>query len=298
MLHTARSTGSMWARWTLLAATLLVGAIPSAQAFESLPPGSSPHDHVTAEAATPLGWNGDGLKALQEAVLAPDFSESTAKIDQDKVIVIDATAAYESSHHCDRLPPTADAAVFASTSAYIRLQRDQALQLIQAGHDARAVAAVGRALHSLQDCHSHSDVSEKTREEVNAFQAALLNGDELSPSDVRFTSFQPGHEEPELPLGDPYPHGTYAKDGPDSNDDARFVLPDGRTKYEAAFDMAVETSAMFLGDFLVRLTPSEKASLLAVVPEEDGGPALIPPLGTATVIFALIAVGFARKRMK
>ena len=273
--------------------------IPGAHAFESVPPGSSPHDQVTEAAATPLGWSGDALKALQEAVLAPDFLESKVKTDGDHVIVVDATDDYESSHHCDRLPPTSDAAVFSSASSYIRLQRDEALQLVQAGHDARAVAALGRALHALQDCHSHSDVSEKTAEEADAFQTALLTGGPVAPSDLRFTSFQPGNEEPELPLGDVYPHSLFAKDGPGSSDDAKRLLPDGRTKYQAAFDLAVDTSALFLGEFMGRLTPSQEAAILAVKPADDGGPALLPSFGIAgTVIVSVSVLSVLRTRIE
>lgn len=294
MRTTVRSTSAM-ALSVLFVAIL---ASPSVQAFESIPPGSSPHERITEAAASPLGWSGEGLKALQVAVLAPDFSETTVKTDGDKVILIDATDEFEPMHHCDRLPPTSDAHVFAATSTYILLQRDEALQLVQAGHEARSVAALGRALHALQDCHSHSDVGERSVEDGKMFQTALLSGEPLAPSDIRFTSFQPGHEEPELPVGDPYPHGLFAKDGPDSSDDAALLLPDGRTKYQAAYDLAVDTSALFLAEFVGRLTPSEKAAILAVEVEDDGGPGLIPSVGlVATLMLAALVVAFVRRRI-
>ncbi|MEA3203044.1 MAG: hypothetical protein QOI63_714, partial [Thermoplasmata archaeon] len=52
------------------AALLMACLAPSASAFESLPPGNSVHDQVTQAAAAPLGWNGTGLDALQQAVRA------------------------------------------------------------------------------------------------------------------------------------------------------------------------------------------------------------------------------------
>jgi hypothetical protein len=271
----------------VLAAAVLLLA-PSAAAFESIPPGDSAHDHITAQAAEPLGWTGRGLDGLQQAVRSPDVAESKVKGSLGRVVILDAQGEYEPSHHCDRLPPTPNAQVFAATSAYIRLERDEAIQLVHSDHPERAVGALGRALHALQDCHSHSNISDKDAAAQATFQDALLQGLAM-PEGMVFTGFQPGDKQADMPAGDEYPHGLYAKDGTNTTPDAEKRLPDGRTKFEAAAALATSTSRMFLEDFLGRLNATEKATVLAVPPQhlnnspipDAGSLLLLPLLGAA-----------------
>jgi hypothetical protein len=252
------------------------------------------HDQITLAAATPLGWNGTGLDALQQAVRAPDLAESKVKGSAGHVVVVDAVGDYEPSHHCDRLPPTPDAEVFAATSAYVRLEREEALQFARTGHPERAVSSLGRALHALQDCHGHSNVVDQDAAAQARFQQALLAGGPL-PDGLVFTGFQPGAKDAEMPPGDPYPHGLYAKDGTNSTPDAEARLPDGRTKFEAARSLAAATSQRFLGDVLAQLNATQRHDLFAVRPQHlKNWP--IPSPGLPALAGLLLAGGALGRR--
>ncbi|HEX2066984.1 MAG TPA: hypothetical protein VHI93_09250 [Candidatus Thermoplasmatota archaeon] len=276
------------------AALLLAALAPSASAFESTPPGDSVHDQATAAGAASLGWNGTGLEALQHAVRAPDLAESKVKGSAGRVVVVDAVGDYEPAHHCDRLPSTSSAQAFAAATAYIRLERDQALQFAHAGHPERAVTALGRALHALQDCHSHSNVVDLDPAAQARFQQALQAGGSL-PDGLVLTGFQPGAEDATMPPGDPYPHGLHARDGTDSTPDAQARLPDGRTKFEATLELAAATTRSFLGDFLAQLNGTERRDLLAVAPQRAKGWPLPAPV-TPLVVALLVAGAELRRR--
>lgn len=292
MLTAERTTLAAWAM--VLGALTLAGLPHPVAAFESIPPGDSVHDHITADAATPLGWNGTGLDGLQKAVRAPDLAEGKVKGSLGHVVVVDAQGEYEPSHHCDRLPPTSNAQVFAAASQYIQLEREEALQLVHSGHTDRAVSALGRALHALQDCHSHSDVGEKDPLTQAAFQRVLLDGGDM-PVGMRFTGFQPGAKDAAMPPGDDYPHGLFAKDGTNSTPDAEARLPDGRTKFQAASDLAASTSRMFLQDFMGRLNATERSGILQAAPQHlNNSP--IPTVGVPALVAVLAAATWMMRR--
>jgi len=265
-----------------LALALAMG-IPAAQAFVSAPPGSSPHDELTALAAAPLGFDDDSLPALQEAVRRPDLDE--VKVDGTEVY--DAGADYEPAHHCDRMPPTSNEQSFVQTGIFVRLQRDQALQMARANHPERAVWFLGYALHALQDCHSHSNIVEKDEATQLAYRRAILDGGEL-PFGVYLTGFQPDAEEADFPPGDSFPHGAFNLDDTDATQEATALLPDGRTKHRAAQDLAVAASHELLSEFLANLTAQERAQLF------DATYTLSPKhLPSAGPVFGLVAVGVA-----
>jgi hypothetical protein len=278
----------MAAAWPVVVATLC--ASPAA-AFNSLPPGTSPHDRITAAAAAPLGFKDAALEALQAAVRQADLDDVTVKASGERLAVLDATLAYQPAHHCDRVPPATDADAFAATAAYVRLQGEEARQLAASGDAVRARTALGHALHALQDCYSHSDIGEKDPATQAAFLSALL-GDGALPGSVRVCGFKPGEKVAEMPPGDPYPHGQFKKDSPNSTDDARAVLPDGRTKYGAARDLAVAATTQFLGNVMAGLTPGQQTLVLAQPPEEHHTPAV----GVPILLAALVLVAWHGRR--
>ncbi|MEA3204340.1 MAG: hypothetical protein QOI63_2022, partial [Thermoplasmata archaeon] len=225
-------------------------------------------------------------------VRAPDVAETKVKGSAGHLAVVDAVGEYEPAHHCDRLPPTSDAQVLAATSAYVRLERDEALQFARSGHPERAVTSLGRALHALQDCYSHSNVADQEAAQAR-LQQALLEGGPL-PDGLVFTGFQPGAKDAEMPPGDSYPHGLHAKDGTNSTPDAQARLPDGRTKFEAARSLAAATSQRFLGDVLAQLNATQRHDLLAVRPQHlKNWPVPAPGL---PALATLLAAGCALRR--
>ncbi len=280
----------------LLVALLLV--LP-ATAFTTLPPGSSPHDQITAEAAGPIGFQDQGLQALQQAVRRPDLDETTVKASGSRVLVLDASPSYQPSHHCDRAPPNTPAEAFAATAGFVQQQREEARQFAVSGHPDRAVRALGYALHAIQDCYSHSDIVDHDAATRHAFNLALLSSGP-PPAGIQICAFQPGAPIAEMPEGDPYPHGLYNKDSENSTDDAGTMLPEGQTKYFAAKGMAINASATFLTSFMQGLTPDQRAAILAVSPTPLGANFLLLPevnllaiLGAGIVGFAISLIWFA-----
>lgn len=268
--------------------------VPSAAAFTSVPPGSSVHDEITA-VAKDAGWSDGATKALQQAVREPDFQETKLDPDGDQPTRIDATASYRAEHHCDRIPPMPDAQAFDATVAYVQGQRNEAANHSAAGNPEQAMEALGRALHALQDCYSHSNIVDLP-DQQQAFEDILLNGGAAVPG-LRLVSFEPHADDPERPAGDDYPHGEFAKDEKDGNPEARAVLADNRTKFEAARDLARLATVAFLQEFMRERGAAEQAALMGVKPEDGGVPDDLNIPGPAPTWFAiaLLAVALTRR---
>ena len=143
-----------------VAASLLVAALaaPPAAAFRSVPPGTV-HDGITSDAARSLALPAPLISALMQASLRPDYADMTLQPAAGGKVAIKATSAYRPEHHCDRVPPTPDALAFRSAVAYAGAERDEALADLSQGDGKAAVAAIGRGLHAVQDCFSHSNLA-------------------------------------------------------------------------------------------------------------------------------------------
>ncbi|MHB8633449.1 MAG: DUF1761 domain-containing protein [Thermoplasmatota archaeon] len=256
--------------------------VPPATGFAGPPPGSSPHDQITAEAAAPLGFNGHSLQALQQAVRLPDLDATKVKASGSRLYVPDASPSYPPSHSCDRAPPNSPADAFAAIAACAQRQREEERQFAVSGHADRAVRALGNALHALQDCDSHSDVVDHGLAPRQAFDPALLTKGALRAG-IKIGAFQRGAKIAEMPAGDSYPHGVHNQDAPNSTDDAARMLPEGQTKYFAAQGLAASASSTFLPSFMPGLTAEQQAAILATSPTSPGAnvPLLpeVKPLG-------------------
>lgn len=278
----------------LAAGLLLLVLAPVAGAFSSVPPGSSVHDDITA-GAKEAGFSDKATEALQQAVREPDYQESEIDPDGTDVTRIDATDAYRAEHHCDRIPGTSDGDAFNATMAYIHEQRDLAAS--KSGAEPRqAIEALGRALHALQDCYSHSNIVDLPDQQEAYRESFFESGPPVAG--LRLVSYEPGADDPERPEGDDYSHGKYAKDSADKNDESKMETPDGRTKFEAARDLARETTAGFLERFLLERTGEETAALMDVGEEDQGLPddANVPGSSLPAALAGLVLVAAVRRR--
>ena len=275
-----------------LAAALLLLAAP-AQAFRSLKDGGSPHDEITA-VAEELGWPEDAVEALQAAVRQPDIDDlEPAPIEGFKDRV-DASPTFRPWHHCDRVPPQTDAEALNATRAYVAHERGLAKDLALLDPPA-AMRALGRALHALQDCFSHSDVVDLPPERQQDLVHAFVNASRQAPP-LRLCGTQPGAPIIGQPPGDPYPHATCNKDDPKSSPEAEALMPDGRSKHEHARELATEATRAFLTDVMAGLEAEESRRLLAVDdddPEDEAAGIPAPPAGL--LLAALAAVGVLRR---
>lgn len=261
---------------------------PPAAAFESLPGG--PHDDITGAAARESGFPDPAVDALQEAVRAVDFRDNSLEPSAEKIDRIDASDSYRPEHHCDRVAPADDLTAFNATVAYVSERSAVALAAAKAEDGQAAVEALGQVLHAVQDCMSHSNAVDL--EDPQAMVHAV-NGHSAAPAGLKLTGFEPGAEDTERPEGDPYPHGDFAKDAPDKNDESKAVLADNRTKFEAAKDLAIDASILALQGVLAQLDPAQLAALAQV---EDGGqpiPRVGVPAPPAVLTLGALAVAAA-----
>lgn len=262
-----------------LAALLAVALfLPGACAFGSSPGG--PHDDVTDAAARVAGFPEGGIDALVAAVRLPDADL--------------ATSDYDPAHHCDRVPPGSDEGAFNATVAYVRLQAGEARNASLGGDAPAAVEALGRALHALEDCFSHSNAVDL--EEPGVVVHAVV-GEVPPPPGLRLTAFQPGDDDFDDPAGDDYTHADFAKDSADGNAESQAVMADNRTKFEAARDLATDAATLFLRGWLAERNPAELAPLGEV--DAPGG-GLLPrwspaPVGLALGL-ALLAIASVSRR--
>jgi hypothetical protein len=278
-----------------LAFAALLLACPGVQAFASIQRGDSPHDEVTGVAATEAGWPKDAVEALQAAVRQPDIDDLQPVEGEDGKKRMDASVTYAPWHHCARQPPGGDASALNDTVAYIHAQRALAHNLSLLDPPA-AVRALGRALHALQDCFSHSNVVDLDAQAAALLQEALVHGGE-PPEGLRLCGVLPHSSDIERPPGDAYSHADFNKDDAKASPEAEIPLADGRSKYEHAHALATEATRAFLVDFMQGLGTDESDRLLTARIEKEGKGALgIPAVGIALLPILAVAAMVCRHR--
>ena len=274
---------------TALLAGLMLAFVPGVAAFESLPGG--PHADITAAAAREAGLPEEVVPALVEAVRAVDFRESRLEPRLDGLDRIDATEEYRPEHHCDRVPPATDLAAFQATVDYAADRSQAALAAIQADDPDSGVQRLGELLHAVQDCLSHSNAVDLDDPDA---AVAAINGHAAAHPGLRLTGFQPGADDPETPDGDGYPHGAFAKDAADKNDESGVPVAENETKFEAARTLAVEASIMALQDIIRQLEPGEVERLAQAQGGQPiprvGVPALAPTMALLALATAAATV--------
>lgn len=206
-------------------------------AFHALPPGTSPHDHITREAALTAGWPAPALGALLETVRRPDLEEHEFDLHPSRLVHLAPGPSYAPHHHADR-PDAHHGTALAAAARYIEARRRAAAQARDA---ASAVRALGQALHAVQDAFAHSSYVDLDGPRRRAFRAALLEGGPVPPG-VHLTTLT-GER-------DAYTHADHAKDAPRANAESMAPLG-GTTKYDAAHDAAVQASHIVISSFLI-----------------------------------------------
>ncbi|MEA3189678.1 MAG: hypothetical protein QOD77_260 [Thermoplasmata archaeon] len=277
-----------------IAAVFALLLLPAAAAFTAIDGAGSPHGIITRAAAEQVGWTDPD--ELLDAVFEPDLDDSELEPHADHIRRMDATSDYRPGHHCDRVPPTDDATAFEEAARYVREQRARLAHEAYEGSPDDALEALGRALHAVQDCVSHSNAVDLAPAHQAALLEALLgNGSTAAPAGLRLTGFLPNTDEPGRPPGDPYPHDAYAKDEPGGNAESDLPSANG-TKYDAAHRLALEASVRLLQDTKARLAPEQWQDLMEADHEENeiGRVLPAPMAGMAVAVAAVLA----RRRMQ
>ena len=282
------------------AAALALLLLPGAQAFTSVPPGTSVHDDITA-VAKDAGWAADAVEALQQAVREVDYDEAELDPKGTDLARIDGDSDYHATHHCDRGAGADDAGAFDGALNYIQEQRANATARAKAGDPDGAVAALGRALHALQDCYSHSNIVDLP-DQQRAFEDAVLHGGSAAAFvGLRLCGYQPGADEPDDPPGDPYPHKRFAKDDADGNAESRLPAANAtgnETKFDSAKSLARLATVAFLQEFTQGLSSSERAAVMRVSEERGGLPDKVNVPGPLWPAAAAVAIAVLSLRVR
>lgn len=221
---------------SILACLLVVHTGIPSEAFDSYPVGSE-HDQITGEAAKNVGFSAKTIKALQKAVRAPDWDESSWK----HWLTYVPNAKYSASHHFDRGPGKTDKEAFNDSAKYVREQKQEAIDKAKQGDQKAAIAALGRALHALQDLKAHSNYVDLTADQQQQTHDAVFDPAKMPPDDLKLAGFDPAAADPGKPPGDPYSHDDFAKDNPTKNAESQKKIG-GKTKFELAKAAAVKES--------------------------------------------------------
>jgi hypothetical protein len=280
-------------RGVTVAAALLLALSGPAAAFESHPAGGSEHDAITERAVAGLGLKEPAVRALQEGVRHVDSDEMKLDTSGKRVVKSDASFDYVPHHHCDRLPGATDAAAFEATARHVAAEQASALAFARSRSPERALRSLAYALHAVQDCHAHSNAVDLDPATQQQMVQALLEGGP-APAGVRLTGFEPGAEDAEAPEGDPYPHAQFAKDGDNATEEGAALLSDGRTKSQAARELAVAASRELVDRFLRQLTPEQREAVAGVTATQS--PHKVPAAGPLVALAVLACAAAARRR--
>jgi hypothetical protein len=276
---------------SLLAFAAAILLVPGGSAFDSIPGG--PHDQITDVAARSAAYPTDGIPGLQQATRGPDVRDNKLDPKATKVTNFEVTDEYRPFHHCDRVPPATDAESFSATVQYIREEGDMAVAASHVGNASNAVNQLGKALHALEDCFSHSNAIDLSDPDA---VVRAVNSQGPMPGGLRLTGFLPGASDNEHPPGDDYSHGDFAKDSAEKNAESQLLMADNHTKYEHARSLASAAASEFLSDILARLSAGEITALGNVSAQKENAglpkvhiPSLpvLPVIGAVALVFAI-----------
>lgn len=218
---------------------LLPGA---ARAFDSYPPGA-PHDQITLRACDGAGIARGTAGALCAAVRRVDRSESRwgPSWSPRTWLRFRANERYQPAHHFDRPPDLSDRRAFIFASAHVRQSLLAAAAAAERRDRDAAIAALGAALHAVQDLYAHSNLVDLPAASVDSVERALWDGAVEPSALLRITGYDPAARDPESPQGDAYCHRDFAKDATKKNAESR-VRVASESKFERAMRLAITAS--------------------------------------------------------
>jgi hypothetical protein len=248
-----------------LAALLLFA--PQASAFSSMSwgealqdtlvgdrPRSPLHDHgyrhqqITVQALADFGFTPDGLRFLGWHSFLTDW-EQYAHTPQHP-----PNGRYRPGDHFDRNEDETSADGFVRGLKGLALQRRLAVRALRRGEVEAGLAALGRGLHGVQDCYSHSNVIDLSPPDQRLVVALQLGQSAEAPAALLAKVRLAGSSRYPRPDIDPtrdrepgFTHDDWAKDNAGYNREAKAPAAGapGHTKYERAFDLAVTASRAY-----------------------------------------------------
>lgn len=247
----------------LVSILLLVPA--TSGAFSSVGQGAH-HSGISREAAVAKGFPDSTSRLLGVMTEKPDVDENSYDFKQWKPVV--NKNRYVASHHFDRNNNVTDANAFGGGERYMLGQKQLAIDSVAAGREKGAYAALGRCLHALEDCFSHSNFVDLSAGDQTAVITALFDSTQAPPATLWMTGYDPNAADDESPPGDPHPHRTMAKDWGDKNAESQLMIG-GQTKFQLA-RAAAETQVESVLDMVKgAVTAAQWDAFRGIVAEPD-----------------------------
>lgn len=194
------------------------------------------HHSITMEALTGILGKGTANN-VSDAIFYVDYDET--KVIWDLPPGLSPNSKYVPAHHFDRAYGVTDTAAFLSGRDYVLQQRQIFRDAFLRGDRSRAIDALGRMYHALEDFFSHSNFIDLSSADQRLVEDLLSNNSVNAPSSLRICGYDAGAKVYGLPPGDPFPHDLFSKDSPHKNPEAQRKMADGRTKYAHAYEKAV-----------------------------------------------------------
>ncbi|PIU14946.1 hypothetical protein COT20_02280 [bacterium (Candidatus Gribaldobacteria) CG08_land_8_20_14_0_20_39_15] len=223
--------------------------------------GESEHEKITEEALKDLGFLHKKIEDIEDANADVDWKEHSIRWWLIFPVGLKTNKHYNAEHHFDRGATSTSQETFKEGVKYVHQQKADFKQYFKQCETAKALKALGKALHALQDFFAHSnyvddppvlppdEANSKKKwlsdEERKQALEALLDPTKEPPANLELTGYYPNAKEPGNAAGDPYPHNDNAKDDEDSNR--------GKAKFLEAKKAAIDGTKRFVKNIMKEL---------------------------------------------
>lgn len=220
--------------------------------------GESEHEKITEEALKDLGFLHKKIEEIEDANTNVDWKEHSIRWWFIFPVGLKTNEHYNPEHHFDRGPKKTSQEAFKEGVKYVHQQKEDFKQHFRQCDTEKALKALGKALHALQDFFAHSNYvddppSDKenskkkwlSEEERKQALEALLDPTKDPPANLELTGYYPDEKKPGNAANDPYPHDANAKDDKGSKH--------GKAKFQEAKKAAIDATKKFVENIMKEL---------------------------------------------
>jgi hypothetical protein len=192
---------------SVILVAILISTALNLQVTPVWPFSAENHDAINDKAFENKSLSKDAQEAIKRENNKVDSSEGSS--------LGIANKNYKPEHHFDRNPSQTNKEAFRKGTEYVRQKKQEAINAIKKctkeGVE-EAIAAMGQALHAIQDFYSHSNYVDLSTANQADLRKAFDDPKQKIPEDLKLTGYDPNASNPYKafnPKGDDYPHGLY-----------------------------------------------------------------------------------------
>lgn len=220
--------------------------------------GESEHEKITEEALKELGFLHKKIEEIEDANTDVDWKEHSIRWWLIFPVGLKTNKHYNPEHHFDRGATTTSQEAFKEGVKYVHQQKEDFKQYFKKCETEKALKALGKALHTLQDFFAHSNYVDAplpnkensnkkwlSDEERKQALEALLDPTKDPPANLELTGYYPNEKKPGNAPDDSYSHDNNAKDDKNSKH--------GKAKFEQAKKAATHATKKFVENIMKEL---------------------------------------------